>query len=95
MKITRYDYPFLWAQDVESSVELWALEKALLDKIDHIRPIGPVKVGSFVTAIYDEKVYRGIYLGDEEKSHRVYFIDYGHIEHVDGKKNQLNCLQIY
>ena len=88
VKITRYDPSgsFIWGQDVDSSVELWALEKALLDKIDHIRPIGTVKVGSFVTAIYDEKVYRGVYLGDEDKLHRVYFIDYGHIQLVDGKE---------
>lgn len=81
-KITYVKQPFFWVQPVDSAVEFWSLEKALLNKIDHIRPVGTVKVGSFVTAICREKVYRAVYLGDDENMHRVYLIDYGHVELV-------------
>ena len=86
-KITYVNRPFFWAQPVDSAIEFWSLEKALLNKVDHIRPVGTVKVGSFVTAICREKVFRAVYLGDDENLHRVYLIDYGHVELVKGKKN--------
>jgi hypothetical protein len=81
-KITYVNRPFFWAQPLDSAIEFWSLEKALLNKVDHIRPVGTVKVGSFVTAICREKVFRAVYLGDDENLHRVYLIDYGHVELV-------------
>jgi hypothetical protein len=93
-KITYVNRPFFWAQPLDSAIEFWSLEKALLNKVDHIRPVGTVKVGSFVTAIYREKVFRAVYIGDDENLHRVYLIDYGHVELVKGKKTKATIFHL-
>jgi hypothetical protein len=93
-KITYVNRPFFWAQPLDSAIEFWSLEKALLNKVDHIRPVGTVKVGSFVTAICREKVFRAVYLGDDENLHRVYLIDYGHVELVKGKKTKATIFHL-